>query len=69
MRSKEDAQDYRYFPDPDLVPVHISDAWLEEIRSRQPEFKTEKWQDTKKNLESRTMISVFLQIPKACGFI
>ncbi|MGN0369288.1 MAG: Asp-tRNA(Asn)/Glu-tRNA(Gln) amidotransferase subunit GatB [Butyrivibrio sp.] len=42
MRSKEDAQDYRYFPDPDLVPVHISDEWLEEIRSRQPEFKTEK---------------------------
>ena len=42
MRSKEDAQDYRYFPDPDLVPIHISDEWLEEIRSRQPEFKTEK---------------------------
>ena len=32
MRSKEDAQDYRYFPDPDLPPVEISDAWLEEIR-------------------------------------
>lgn len=42
MRSKEDAQDYRYFPDPDLVPLRISDEWLEEIRSRQPEFKTEK---------------------------
>lgn len=42
MRSKEDAQDYRYFPDPDLVPVHISEEWLDEIRSRQPEFKTEK---------------------------
>ena len=42
MRSKEDAQDYRYFPDPDLVPVHISDEWLEQIRQRQPEFKTEK---------------------------
>ena len=42
MRSKEDAQDYRYFPDPDLVPVSISDEWLDEIRSRQPEFKTEK---------------------------
>ncbi len=42
MRSKEDAQDYRYFPDPDLVPVHISDEWLEEIKSRQPELKPEK---------------------------
>ena len=42
MRSKEDAKDYRYFPDPDLVTVHISDEWLEEIKKRQPEFKTEK---------------------------
>lgn len=42
MRSKEDAQDYRYFPDPDLVPVYISDEWLAEIKSRQPEFREEK---------------------------
>ena len=42
MRSKEDAQDYRYFPDPDLVPIIISDEWLEEIRSKQPEFREEK---------------------------
>lgn len=42
MRSKEDAKDYRYFPDPDLVSVLISDEWISEIRSRQPEFKTEK---------------------------
>ena len=42
MRSKEDAQDYRYFPDPDLVPVSISDEWLDRIRKAQPEFKTEK---------------------------
>ena len=42
MRSKEDAQDYRYFPEPDLVPIVISDEWLEEIRSRQPEFRDEK---------------------------
>ena len=42
MRSKEDAQDYRYFPDPDLVPVIISDEWLDEIRSRQPELRDEK---------------------------
>ncbi len=42
MRSKEDAQDYRYFPDPDLPPVSISEEFLEEIRARQPEFRTEK---------------------------
>ncbi len=42
MRSKEDAQDYRYFPDPDLVPIIISDAWLDEIRAKQPEFREEK---------------------------
>ena len=42
MRSKEDAQDYRYFPEPDLVPVVISDEWLAEIKSRQPELRDEK---------------------------
>ena len=42
MRSKEDAQDYRYFPDPDLVPIHVSDKMLEEIKAKQPEFRTEK---------------------------
>ena len=42
MRSKEDAQDYRYFPEPDLVPIVISDEWLEEIRRNQPELRTEK---------------------------
>ena len=42
MRSKEDAQDYRYFPDPDLVPINISDEWLERLKSAQPEFRDEK---------------------------
>ena len=42
MRSKEDAQDYRYFPDPDLVPIIVSDELLESIRAKQPEFRTEK---------------------------
>ncbi len=42
MRSKEDAQDYRYFPDPDLTPIVVSDEMLEEIRAKQPEFRTEK---------------------------
>lgn len=42
MRSKEDAQDYRYFPDPDLVPIIISDEWIEHVRNNQPEFREEK---------------------------
>ena len=42
MRSKEDSKDYRYFPEPDLPPVFISEEWIEEIRSRQPEFREEK---------------------------
>ena len=42
MRSKEDAQDYRYFPDPDLPPVVIDDRWIQDIRDRQPELRTEK---------------------------
>ena len=42
MRSKEDAQDYRYFPDPDLVPLVISDEWIEAVKARQPELHTEK---------------------------
>ncbi len=42
MRSKEDAQDYRYFPDPDLVPIVVSEKMLAQIREKQPEFRTEK---------------------------
>lgn len=38
MRSKEDAQDYRYFPEPDLVPIVVSDEWVEEIKSTIPEL-------------------------------
>ena len=51
MRSKEDAQDYRYFPEPDLVPVIISDEWLQEIKSRQPELRTEKLERYKKEFQ------------------
>ena len=40
--SKEDAQDYRYFPDPDLVPIIISDEWMAEVKSKEPEFRDEK---------------------------
>ena len=42
MRSKEEAHDYRYFPDPDLIPVVIDDDWLEQVRASLPELPEEK---------------------------
>jgi len=42
MRSKEDAHDYRYFPEPDLVPLRISEKWLGEIRASMPELPAQK---------------------------
>ena len=42
QREKEDAHDYRYFPDPDLVPVVVDDAWLETVRSRLTELPAAK---------------------------
>ena len=38
MRTKEDSMDYRYFPDPDLLPLEISDEWIEKVRSEMPEL-------------------------------
>ena len=38
MRSKENAQDYRYFPDPDLLPIEISEEWIEELKNSFPEL-------------------------------
>ncbi len=42
MRSKERAHDYRYFPEPDLLPVHVSETWLEEVRRTLPELPAAK---------------------------
>ena len=78
MRSKEDAQDYRYFPEPDLVPVVISDEWIEEIKSRQPELRTEKLERYSKEFdipqydaeiitESKKMADIFEKASALCG--
>jgi aspartyl-tRNA(Asn)/glutamyl-tRNA(Gln) amidotransferase subunit B len=50
MRSKEDAQDYRYFPEPDLVPVVISDEWIASVKARQPEMREQKMERYQKEL-------------------
>ena len=42
MRSKENAQDYRYFPEPDLLPMHIDDEWLARVRENLPELAHQK---------------------------
>ena len=50
MRSKEDAQDYKYFPEPDLPPIEISDARVEEIRESMPELPEQKKQRYREEL-------------------
>jgi aspartyl-tRNA(Asn)/glutamyl-tRNA(Gln) amidotransferase subunit B len=42
MRGKEEAHDYRYFPEPDLLPLDVTDAWIAEVRSSLPELPMEK---------------------------
>jgi len=44
MRGKEEAHDYRYFPEPDLVPIRTDEAWINRIRKELPELRTEKMQ-------------------------
>jgi aspartyl-tRNA(Asn)/glutamyl-tRNA(Gln) amidotransferase subunit B len=78
MRSKEDAQDYRYFPEPDLVPIVISDEWIAEIRAKQPELRAEKLERYKKEYdipeydakiltESKHMADIFEAATALCG--
>lgn len=51
MRSKEDAQDYRYFPEPDLVPIVVSDEWIAQIKAKQPELRPQKLARYKKEYD------------------
>jgi aspartyl-tRNA(Asn)/glutamyl-tRNA(Gln) amidotransferase subunit B len=78
MRSKEDAQDYRYFPEPDLVPIVISDEWIARIRANQPELRPQKLEryrkeydipeyDAKILTESKHMADIFEATAKICG--
>ena len=77
MRSKEDAKDYRYFPDPDLPPVVISDQWIEKVRAAQPKLRDEKMEryqneyglpayDASILTESKAMADLFEETVKLC---
>jgi aspartyl-tRNA(Asn)/glutamyl-tRNA(Gln) amidotransferase subunit B len=78
MRSKEVANDYRYFPEPDLLPVVIDDAYVEEIRNSLPELPTEKRHrfteqyslgdyDANVLCDSRALADYFEAVVAACG--
>ncbi|MCI6018916.1 MAG: Asp-tRNA(Asn)/Glu-tRNA(Gln) amidotransferase subunit GatB [Clostridiales bacterium] len=78
MRSKEDAKDYRYFPDPDLPPVYISEEWMEEVLDKQPEMQPEKAERYKKEYglsdydagvltQSKVIADVFEETAVLCG--
>ena len=78
MRSKEDARDYRYFPDPDLTPIYIGEDWLEAVRRKLPEFRTEKMTRYRQEYElpdydieiitgSKPLADLFEETTKLCG--
>ena len=55
MRSKEDAHDYRYFPDPDLLPLEVSDEFVNELKNNIPELPDDKKKDLLMNLSCHHM--------------
>jgi aspartyl-tRNA(Asn)/glutamyl-tRNA(Gln) amidotransferase subunit B len=78
MRSKEDAADYRYFPDPDLPPLVIGRDWVERVRSQMPEKRHEMVErfvkdyalpeyDATQLTQSKTTAAYFEATAKACG--
>lgn len=78
MRTKEDAQDYRYFPDPDLLPVIISDQQIEELRKTLPELplmRAERFQktlglpayDASVLTQEKELADYFESVGKKCG--
>ena len=78
MRSKENAQDYRYFPDPDLIPIELTEEWVEEMRSQMPELpqaKRERYVNELKISENiahvitneKTLATLFDETYATCG--
>lgn len=78
MRSKENAQDYRYFPDPDLVPIVIDDAWYNSIKDNIPEMAEAKCKRYTEELgltdydasvitSSKNLADIFEEAAEVCG--
>jgi aspartyl-tRNA(Asn)/glutamyl-tRNA(Gln) amidotransferase subunit B len=78
MRTKEDAADYRYFPDPDLPPLHVAPSWVNEVKATMPELPRVMAQrfvsdfglpeyDATTLTQSQAMGAYFEMAAKACG--
>ncbi len=67
MRSKEHAHDYRYFPEPDLVPLRVSEHWLNEVRSRLPELPADRRQRYVKEFGIREYDAQVLTLTRETG--
>jgi aspartyl-tRNA(Asn)/glutamyl-tRNA(Gln) amidotransferase subunit B len=78
MRTKEDAADYRYFPDPDLPPLHVAPSWVQSVKASMPELPRVMAQrfvsdyslpeyDATTLTQSQAMASYFETAAKACG--
>jgi aspartyl-tRNA(Asn)/glutamyl-tRNA(Gln) amidotransferase subunit B len=78
MRTKEDAADYRYFPDPDLPPLHVAPSWVENVKASMPELPRVMAQrfvseyslpeyDATTLTQSQAMASYFEEAAKVCG--
>ena len=78
MRSKEEAHDYRYFPEPDLLPLDLDAAWIDEVRGRLPELPHALWerlvrdykipeQDADVLTETRSLADYYERTVRRCG--
>jgi aspartyl-tRNA(Asn)/glutamyl-tRNA(Gln) amidotransferase subunit B len=78
MRSKEEAKDYRYFPEPDLPPIQISEEWIGFIQGQRPEFREEKIEryqreyeiplyDIELLCEEKALAELFEETTRLCG--
>ena len=78
MRNKEDATDYRYFPNPDIMPVVIGGDWLKKVRDSLPELAHQKFArfreqyqlseyDAKILTENKRLSEIFEEVAKSCG--
>jgi len=68
MRSKEEAHDYRYFPDPDLVPILVDEAWVEKVRKELPELPLAKRERFVKDYQIPAYDAGVLTADKALAF-